>query len=77
MPAANETVTALWNVNVYTLTWVVDGVETAVDYAYGADVETLEDPAKTGYTFTGWDAAIPATIPAENVTIKAQWTINQ
>ena len=77
MPAANETVTALWNVNVYTLTWVVDGVETPVEYAYGADVETIEDPAKTGYTFTGWDAAIPATMPAKDLTITAQFAINQ
>ena len=59
------------------MTWVVDGVETAVDYAYGADVETLEDPAKTGYTFTGWDAAIPATMPAKDLTITAQFAINQ
>ncbi len=77
MPAANETVTALWDVNVYTLTWVVDDAETPVEYAYGADVETLADPAKTGYTFTGWDTEVPATMPAKDLTITAQFKINQ
>ena len=77
MPAENETVTALWDVNVYTLTWVVDDAETPVEYAYGADVETLADPTKTGYTFTGWDTEVPATMPAKDLTITAQFKINQ
>ena len=77
MPAENETVKALWDVNVYTLTWVVDGAKTPVEYAYGADVETLADPAKTGYTFTGWDTEVPATMPAKDLTITAQFKINQ
>jgi uncharacterized repeat protein (TIGR02543 family) len=44
---------------------------------YGADVPTILDPSKTGYTFTGWDKSIPKTMPAENVTINAGWRINQ
>ena len=63
--------------NQYTFKTVVDGVETPVTYYYGADVAAVEDPAKTGYTFDGWDKEIPATMPAADVTVTAQWTINQ
>ena len=33
-------------------------------------------PTKPGYTFDGWDTAIPSTMPDENMTIKALWTEN-
>ncbi len=40
---------------------------------YGAPIE-VGTPTKAGYTFSGWDKTIPATMPAENTTFKAQWT---
>jgi uncharacterized repeat protein (TIGR02543 family) len=45
---------------------------------YSGDVTPLPaDPKKTGYTFAGWDKTIPAKMPAEDMTITAQWQINQ
>lgn len=32
-----------------------------------------DDPIRGGYTFIGWDKAIPTTMPAENITITARW----
>ncbi|MBE6699123.1 MAG: hypothetical protein E7584_02650 [Ruminococcaceae bacterium] len=79
MPAKNVTITASWTINQYTITFnTVDG--SAIDSItldYGTAIVAPADPTKTGYTFAGWDVAIPATMPAENVTITASWTINQ
>lgn len=64
-----------------------NGKPVTVTYAYGALGGTYatqivqageaairpDDPIRGGYTFIGWDKAIPATMPAENITITARW----
>ena len=64
-----------------------NGKPVTVTYAYGALGGTYatqivqageaairpDDPIRGGYTFNGWDKAIPATMPAENITITARW----
>ncbi|MCI6123510.1 MAG: InlB B-repeat-containing protein [Christensenellaceae bacterium] len=79
MPAENVTITAKWTINQYTIAFDTDGGSyiAPITQDYNTAVTAPENPSKTGYTFAGWDMAIPATMPAENVTIKAQWTINQ
>ena len=75
MPAKNMTVKALWTINQYTVTFDTDG-GTAIDpitQNYNSSVTAPAAPTKTGYTFAGWDKEIPATMPAENVTVKAMW----
>ncbi len=79
MPAENMTITAKWNINKYTITFDSNG-GTAVDpitQDYGTAITAPSDPTRTGYTFAGWDKAIPATMPAENMTITAKWNINK
>lgn len=60
----------------YTVTWIVDGVETTETYAYGTAITAPEDPTKEAHTFTGWEPAVPATMPAEDLTITAQFEID-
>lgn len=64
-----------------------NGKPVTVTYAYGAlggtyatqivqageAAKTPAEPTREGYTFIGWDKAIPATMPAENITITARW----
>ena len=64
-----------------------NGKPVTVTYAYGAlggiyakqivqageTAKTPAEPTREGYTFIGWDKAIPTTMPAENITITARW----
>ena len=77
MPAENLSFTAQWNINTYTITWIVDGVSSPVDCEYGSAVTPPADPTKTGYTFAGWGGTVPATMPAEDLSFTAQWNINK
>lgn len=73
------TLTAKWTVNSYTITFDTDG-GSAIDpitQDYGTAIIAPADPTREGYTFMGWDKAIPATMPAEDMTITAKWRINQ
>ena len=74
----NLTLTANWTVNRYTLTFDTDGGSAIapITQDYGTAVTAPADPTRTGYTFAGWTPAIPETMPAENLTIKAKWTVN-
>ena len=83
MPANNVTLKAQYKKNSYTLT--VDGK--AEKRTFGEEV-TVTAPKKDGYTFTGWEkeglpadaningATITFKMPANNVTLKAQYTEN-
>ena len=79
MPAENITVKAQWGINQYTITFDTNGGNeiAPITQDYGTKITAPADPTRKGYTFKGWDKEIPETMPAENITVKAQWQINQ
>ena len=79
MPADNITVKAQWEINQYTITFDTNGGNEidSITQDYGTAITAPADPTRKGYTFKGWDKEIPETMPAENITVKAQWEINQ
>ena len=79
MPAEDLIITAKWQINQYTITFDTDG-GSAIDpitQDYGTEITIPKNPTKIGYTFKEWDIEIPDIMPAENMTIKALWQINQ
>ena len=79
MPAENITVKAQWEINQYTITFDTNGGSeiAPITQDYGTEITAPDKPTRKGYTFKGWDKEIPETMPAENITVKAQWGINQ
>ena len=79
MPAENMTVKAQWEINQYTIAFDTNGGSeiAPITQDYGTEITAPDNPTRKGYTFKGWDREIPETMPAENITVKAQWEINQ
>ena len=77
----NEALTLypVWNTNKYTITFDTNGGSeiAPITQDYGTEITAPDNPTRKGYTFKGWDKEIPETMPAENITVKAQWKINQ
>lgn len=76
---ADLPLTAKWQINRYTITFdTAGGSEVApITQDYGTTITAPANPAKTGYTFAGWDKTIPSTMPAGDMTITARWTENR
>ena len=75
----NKEYWAKWEINQYTITFDTNGGSeiAPITQDYGTEITAPDNPTRKGYTFKGWDKEIPKTMPAENMTVKAQWEINQ
>ena len=79
MPAEDLTIKAVWGINKYFITIDAANGQAAdtLMYDFGETVDAkLYEPEKVGYTFLGWDAALPEKMPAEDLIITAQWKVN-
>ena len=74
----NKEYWAKWEINQYTITFDTAGgsVVTPITQNYGTAITAPADPTKNGYTFVGWNPKIPATMPAKDLTVTAQWTLD-
>ena len=76
------TYTAQWEeipANMSTITFNTDGGSAVAPLTgeVGETVPAVADPVKEGYTFLGWNPALPGVFPEESVTLTAQWEINK
>ena len=69
------TLYAQWTVHQYTISFDSNGGTpvASITQNYGTAVSEPADPTRDGYTFAGWDADIPTTMPAHDVHLVAHW----
>jgi uncharacterized repeat protein (TIGR02543 family) len=70
---------AKWTINEYTITFISAGgsAVSPITQDYNTSVVAPGDPTREGYSFTGWSPAVPSNMPANNLELTAQWSINQ
>ena len=75
MPDGDLEVTAKWQINKYTITFDSNGGSAVAPatYEYGAAVTEPAAPTRNGFNFIGWEPALPDTMPANDLTVKAKW----
>ena len=86
-PAYDTTSTVpQWGIH-YQIVWKPNDYSFSFDSNGGTAVDTLTqtydnafvppaDPSRTGYTFLGWQPALPDSVPAADMTFTAQWQVN-
>ncbi|HKL73743.1 MAG TPA: InlB B-repeat-containing protein, partial [Clostridia bacterium] len=86
IPSGDLVFYAKWTLNQYTISFVSNGGSEvlAIIQDYGTDVLAPVEPIREGYTFNGWFADNNTflneytftTIPSNDLTLYAKWTIN-
>ena len=70
----NKEYWAKWEINQYTITVKPENgkADITITQDYGTPI-TAPTLTREGYQFKGWDKTFPTTMPAEDLTITAQW----
>lgn len=76
LPASNQTHTAQWEKDTYTISFDSQGGApvAALPVDFGEAVVAPDDPERTGFSFSAWTPALPATMPANDLAVTAEWT---
>ena len=74
----NKEYWAKWEINQYTITVKPENgkADITITQDYGTPI-TAPTLTREGYQFNGWDKTFPTTMPAGDMTITAQWTLNR
>ena len=72
---------ATWKVNVYTVSFTTNGDADSqikdIQVAYGDPIpKPSVTPTRIGYTFKKWSSDIPETMPAYDINLTAEWSLN-
>lgn len=75
MPAKDVTVTGVFTINKYKLTYMVSGeVHYTDSIVYGQAITAIADLSKEGYTFSGW-LGLPERMPANDVVASGEFIL--
>ena len=74
----NKKYWAKWEIHQYTITVKPENgkADITITQDYGTPITALT-LTREGYQFNGWDKTFPTTMPAGDMTITAQWTLNR
>lgn len=75
IPDYDLELTAIWRAIEYNITFDSNGgpAISTKHYKYGEQI-SISDPIRNGYAFAGWNPMPPATMPANDLHLVAQWT---
>ncbi|HZK39237.1 MAG TPA: InlB B-repeat-containing protein, partial [Clostridia bacterium] len=78
VPAESTTYTAQWSKNSYTINFDANGGTGGYTLvlSYGDNMMPPE-VSKIGYVFAGWTPVVPSTVPAEDMTFMAHWSLSE
>ncbi len=76
---ADATLYAQWTINQYTITFnsASGSAVSPITQDYNTAVTAPAAPTRLGYAFSGWNPTVPANMPAEDITLTAQWTLTE
>lgn len=77
MPDEDLYIDACFDIESFTITYNLNNGEDniVIEYIFSEGITDIPVPERTGYIFDGWSPEIPATMPANNLTVKAKWKI--